>query len=99
MVAKMSHQLIDLQNQRAIFDDYWARFGAQVKRGEGFVDFPTQDEMASYHAQSLSIHHGSWSPGFSGLILDIYYPAKIAKFELPETPEEALALLSTGNSI
>jgi hypothetical protein len=51
------------------------------------------DEMANYHIQSLSIHHGTWAPAFGNLILDKYYPEKIAKFELPETPEEALAVL------
>lgn len=54
------------------------------------------DEMASYHAQSLSMHHGTWSPAFGDLILDKYYPEKIARFELPETPEEALASLPSN---
>ncbi len=53
------------------------------------------DEMAFYHAQSLSLHHGSWSPAFSDVILQRYYPEKVAKFELPATPEEALTALFT----
>lgn len=52
------------------------------------------DEMAFYHVQSLSLHHGSWSPAFSDLILQRYYPEKVTKFELPETPDETLAALS-----
>lgn len=51
------------------------------------------DEIAMYHAQSLSMHHGDWSPAFNDIILQQYYPEKVARFELPITPEEAVAAL------
>lgn len=51
------------------------------------------DEIASYHIQSLSLHHGSFDPSLSDEILNTYYPDKIARFELPATPEEALSEL------
>lgn len=50
------------------------------------------DEIASCHAQSLSLHHGSLSSAFSNLILQQYYPRKVARFELPEMPDEALVM-------
>lgn len=54
------------------------------------------DEIASYHIQSLSMHHGTWPPALNDLILSKYYQEKIAKFALPEAPEELLASLSTS---
>jgi len=46
------------------------------------------DEVANFHAQSLSLHHGSFSLEFAQHVLDDYYPAKVAKFELSITPQE-----------
>jgi len=46
------------------------------------------DEIASYHIQSLSMHHGSWPQHFSDTVMDDFYPQKVEKFELPVTPEE-----------
>lgn len=48
------------------------------------------DEVASFHSQSLSLHHGSFPQERSQDILDNYYPLKIDKFQLPMTPIEAL---------
>lgn len=46
------------------------------------------DEIASYHLQSLSMHHGSWPQELSDTIMNTYYPQKVERFELPLTPEE-----------
>lgn len=54
------------------------------------------DEVASYHIQSLSIHHGTFSEAMSKDILNTYYPRKVEKFELPITVEEALAQLEAS---
>lgn len=51
------------------------------------------DEIATYHAQSLSMHHGSWPSELGNFILGNYYEQKIMKFGLPEEPEELLATL------
>lgn len=53
------------------------------------------DEIASYHLQSLSMHHGSWPQSFSDTIMNDYYPQKVEKFELPLTPEECQALIES----
>lgn len=34
-----------IQQQQAVFEDFWLRFSEQVKNGEGQVDFPSQVEM------------------------------------------------------
>ena len=47
------------------------------------------DEVANFHAQSLSLHHGSFEYDLAQRIVDDYYPAKVEKFQLPLTPQEA----------
>lgn len=47
------------------------------------------DEIASYHLQSLSLHHGSIPETLMNEINETYYPAKVARFDLPLTVSEA----------
>ena len=44
------------------------------------------NQVAIYHAQSLSLHHGSFAPELSQRIFDDYFPLKVDKFELPLKP-------------
>ncbi len=53
------------------------------------------DEIANYHIQSLSMHHGSWPTNFANTISQQYYPQKIELFQLPVTPAEALITLQS----
>lgn len=52
------------------------------------------DVIASFHAQSLSLHHGSFDEGTSDVIMDDFYPIKVEKYELDLTPAAALSRLS-----
>ena len=49
------------------------------------------DSIVDAHAESLSMHHGSWSIEFNNSLLQDFLPEKIDKFGLPNTPERALA--------
>jgi hypothetical protein len=51
------------------------------------------NEIRNVHAQSLSMHHGSWSLDFNNQILSDFYPLKIEKFGLPDTAEKMMARL------
>jgi hypothetical protein len=42
------------------------------------------------HAQSLSMHHGTWSLDFNNAITRDYMPQKIEKFGLPKSPDVLL---------
>jgi hypothetical protein len=42
------------------------------------------------HAQSLSMHHGTWSLDFNNAIMRDYMPQKIEKFGLPKSPDVLL---------
>jgi hypothetical protein len=42
------------------------------------------------HAQSLSMHHGTWSLEFNNSIMHDYMSQKIEKFGLPKSPESLL---------
>ncbi len=46
------------------------------------------DTIASFHAQSLSLHHGTFTEEENLLIMNDYYPKKVEKFELPLLPQE-----------
>jgi hypothetical protein len=47
-------------------------------------------QIVDAHAQSLSMHHGTWSLEFNNLIMHDFLPQKIEKFGLPESPETLL---------
>jgi hypothetical protein len=51
-------------------------------------------EIVDQHAQSLSLHHGSWSDEKNTEILQNITPKKIEKFGLPDSPEEYLKIIS-----
>jgi len=48
------------------------------------------DEVANFHIQSLSLHHGSWPQEFATTIAEDYYPRKIEAFQLPHSPIDAI---------
>lgn len=70
---------------------------AIVKIIEVIMAHPRKKEIwtgiADAHAQSLSLHHGSWSDEFNTFVLKNYTPKKVEKFGLPETPEEYIVQL------
>lgn len=51
------------------------------------------EEVANAHAESLSMHHGSWSTVFGNTILRDYYPQKIEAFRLPDSLSQAASEL------
>jgi 2'-5' RNA ligase len=38
-----------LEKQTAVFEDFWRRFSAQVRNGEGKADFPSDSELKAQH--------------------------------------------------
>lgn len=47
-------------------------------------------EFKNYYQQSLMMGHGSWPEDFNNMVLNEYYPEKLKKFDLPDSPEEML---------
>jgi hypothetical protein len=74
--------------QRKILDAIIARSDAQ----------DVWDEVSNFHAQSLSLHHGSFPLDFSQHILDDYYPTKVETYGLPITPQQAYGILLAQES-
>lgn len=69
--------------QRTILEAITARSDAQ----------DVWDEVANFHAQSLSLHHGSFPLELAQHILDEYYPTKVEMYGLPITPQQAYGTL------
>lgn len=42
-----------MEQQQAVFDDFWLRFSRQITDGNGQVDFPTQAEMKPTHTTTV----------------------------------------------
>lgn len=42
-----------IEQQQAVFDDFWLRFSRQIKAGNGQVDFPSQAEMKPTHTTTV----------------------------------------------
>jgi len=91
-------QHIDNEDFNLLALPFQASYGATAKAQmaviESVIAHPEKQtvwhHIVDAHAQSLSMHHGTWSLDFNKAIMHDYMPQKIEKFGLPKSPESLL---------